>query len=208
MMKKEVTDIVNNGIFEQINKAIYLPKIFCSDGIRFRVGLVDIIPNCFLSVSCSEVIFGDGSHYPTIIFSKEDLEFMLQKYNKSMVSRMLRFVIGHELGHIKEWITNPPTEKGFIADESAEIRADLYSITHTNSCVVEYKEFMGMLKDGTSKCISAVAGNTCSKIIGSLAARMVLSKRTKSTVEELRDESSCITFDLVYDDIVDKLLDK
>lgn len=125
--------------------ATYQLKIYETDGIRFRIGIVDRIPYAnYMAVTVSDVKYSDGSRMPAVIVSKKDIQELLEKYDKSEVLTMIQFFLGHEVGHLQDFKLFPDRRVEDI-DDLKEVEADIYSVIHNNLSISEYKKGMELL---------------------------------------------------------------
>lgn len=139
---------VYDGIMQAANMAVYQDRIYDTDNIKFRLGIVDRISNAnYMAVAVSEVNYSDGSRMPAVIVSKEDMKELFEKYDKSEVLPMIRFFLGHEVGHLIDFKVFPERKWEDI-DDLKEIEADIYSVNHNNLSLSEYKKSMDILCAG------------------------------------------------------------
>ena len=194
-----------NLLEEIVSKTTFMPGVYHTDGIQFRIGIVQDMP-LFMSIGVSEVIFGDGWSGPAIIFSTNDIKKMIESKGNNYTGKFLSFVAGHEVGHMQQFKERKIDESikadKFVVSNAMEIDADCYSMKHTGTSIVDYKDFMNEIKKGSRSIYAAIQGPILSKVT-SFIDDICLDKRM---INATARHKKSILIDMVYSKIVEEII--
>lgn len=194
---------VYDGIIQAANTAVYQERIYSTDGIKFRFGMIDRIPGAnYMAVSVNEIHYSDGLKMPVVIMSKDDIRVLSEKYDKSEVLTMIQFCLGHEVGHFQD-LKKFPDRRAEDIDDLKEAEADVYSAIHNNLSVSEYKKCMEILSDGIE---SAYERTSCgiNKFLHKKLYQIFMKNRIDKAIAEL-DTSKRMQADITYRDLAEYL---
>ena len=188
-------------LVQEFSLATYHKKIFETEGIQFRVGKIDsIINDNYLAVAVSSVDYDDGLNMAAIIVSKPDVKQLIEKCGKSKALSIIRFVIGHEVGHLNDWKLCS-SKPGLILDEEKEVEADVYSIKHNNLSISEYRELINEILAGMEEAYDKRFRGV-NKIIQKKIIREKFNKRMDN-VSQLPEKPNGGNFEPIYKEVAE-----
>lgn len=114
---------------EALKNAVCDKKIYIVDGAKFRIAMVDHLNGMPYAAFNNDVIWADGERCPSVLVVMGDVVDFMSRHSETETKAFLRVVIGHEIGHLVDSLTNP-FKPGFVNSIDREVVADAWAIDH------------------------------------------------------------------------------
>lgn len=180
----------SNMLNSIVSMASIVKRNVTVDGAVFDVGVINAPSNIGAAITIRQILEG-GPRNLIVMFLPDVKEVMAQLGADGKDA--IKFIVGHEIGHVLDWLRNAPNlANGVINNDlTIEARADVVGCAAAGISFDKYKEILRCVNDVMSKQLCNDMHIAAFFIGGGALAQNILANRRFIIAKPMIEDASC-----------------